>query len=140
MTGRTEEGFISQASLITYLKPYLRKNALFQRDEYSSFNRQFALLCNYFNAVRDTFPDDWANPTSILSKTAGINAFFRLLENLLFLIEKDGKQSKYEEFRARLEPLTDLQMDVETHKLYGTGGAIAFYELLKQRLGLQDEK
>lgn len=137
MTGKREEGFISQASLITYLKPHLRRGGLFQREEYSSFNRQFALLCDYFNAVRDTFPTDWGNPDSILSKTAGINAFSRLLRDLVPLIEQDGQLPGYEEFRARLEPLGDLPMDVATHRLYGTGGAIAFHRLLKEHLGLE---
>jgi len=136
MTGKREEGFISQASLITYLKPHLRTRGLFQTEKYLSFNRQFALLSDYFNAVRDTFPFDWGNPDSILSKTAGINAFFRLLGDLVPLIEQDGKKSNYKEFRARLKGLSDLTMDVATHKLYGTGGAIAFYNMLKERLGL----
>jgi DGQHR domain-containing protein len=140
MTDKREEGFVSQASLITYLKPHLRKGGLFQEEEYSSFNRQFTLLCDYFNAVSDTFPSDWGNADSILSKTAGINAFFRLMGDLVPLIERDGKQPNYEEFRTKLEALNEFPMDVETHRLYGTGGAIAFHKLLKKQLGLPTEE
>ncbi len=136
MTGKKEEGFISQASLISYLKPCLRKNGLFQREKYSSFNRQFALLCDYFNALKDTFPSDWGNPQSILSKTVGINAFFRLLQDLVPFIEQDVKKPNYKEFRARLEIIRDLPLDVKRHKLYGIGGAIEFHKLLKSQLGL----
>ena len=138
MTGKRKEGFISQASLITYLKPYLRKNGLFKRPEYSAFNGQHALLCDYFKAVQDTFPSDWANPSSILSKTSGINAFFRLLSHLVPIIQDDKKQPDYKEFRTRLQILSDLPMEVEAHKLYGTGGAIAFYELLTERIEPED--
>ncbi len=138
MTGKREEGFISQASLVTYLRPYLRKNGLFTRPEYSVFNRQYTLLCAYFRAVRDTFPSDWAHPGSILSKTSGINAFFRLLSRLVPIIQDDGKQTDYEEFRTRLQILSDLPMEAEKHKLYGTGGAIAFYELLVKRIEPED--
>ncbi len=139
MTGKQREGFISQASLITYLKRHLKRGGFFKREEYSSFNRQLALLCDYFKAVRDTFLSHWGKPESIVSKTVGIDAFFRLLPDLVTLIEDDRKKPTYKEFRMRIEPISDLPMDVETYRLYGIGGAIAFYELLKESLGLEKQ-
>ena len=134
MTGKREEGFISQASLISYVRPYLRKHGLFQREDYCSFNRQFALLCDYFNAVRDTFPSDWGNPDSILSKTAGINAFFRLLRDLVLRIEQAGNKPIYEQFLQILEALSDFPVDVETHPKYGVAGAIVLHGELRAHL------
>jgi len=133
MTGKKKEGFISQASLITYLKPLLGKEGLFQRNKYLSFNKQFALMCDYFNAVRDTYLSDWGNPASILSKTTGISAFFRLLTDIVTVIENEGKQPTYEEFRDKLKKVSDYPMDVETQKLYGVGGAIELHKRLREK-------
>ena len=136
MTGRREEGFISQASLITYIKPFFRKGGLFINEEYSSFNKQYAILSDYFNALQDALPSDWANKDSIISKTSGINAFFRLLRDICLYLRDNNRHLEYNEFRDILEKLSDFPMDVETHKKYGTGGAIALHEELKRHLKL----
>lgn len=42
----------------------------------------FKILINFFNAVKNTYPTEWNNQYSILRKTVGITALFRLFEIL----------------------------------------------------------
>lgn len=42
----------------------------------------YAILVNYFSAIKDIFPHDWGNPNSLLCKTTGYNALMLLFKDV----------------------------------------------------------
>ncbi len=52
------------------------------------------VLDNYFRAVKETFPEDWLNPASLLSKTTGYSALMLELRSLIPLGVKEGSLKK----------------------------------------------
>jgi DGQHR domain-containing protein len=64
------------------------------------------ILTNYFDAVRQVFPDEWNTYDNPLSKTIGYGALMRLLKNDLFSIgenKKDLSSSFFKEYVERLK-------------------------------------
>lgn len=64
------------------------------------------ILGNYFNAVRDVFPDEWNTYDNPLSKTIGYGALMRLLKTDIFPIgeqEKDLSSAFFKEYIRRLK-------------------------------------
>lgn len=80
----TGPGLISQSAFIGNLKPLLDENRGTTLTIYSE-EQQFKILKNYFNAIKATFPDNWGNPKSLLTKTVGFYALMELLPTILHL-------------------------------------------------------
>lgn len=73
----------------------------FLREEDSTILR---IMNNYFGAVQDVFPEEWANTDNPVSKTIGYGALMRLLKNDLFLIgdkNNDLSRSFFAEYFAK---------------------------------------
>jgi len=64
------------------------------------------ILFNYFQAVKEVFPDDWANPRRILSKSVGYKALMLQLPELIRIgIEVGGLRKDF-----FLKPIRELRL------------------------------
>lgn len=105
----TGQGAISQAFLVEEIYPLLYDGILSDL----SINAQFNILLNYFNAVREVFPNDWPVPTdnsdgdekakyvlktkkSQLSKTLGIGALLKVFQKVFMRVDNEIEVSKDE--------------------------------------------
>ncbi|TWJ13673.1 DGQHR domain-containing protein [Geobacter argillaceus] len=77
----TGPGLITQSAFMECLKPLLeeKKGALSMYSE----EEQYGIIKNYFNSIRLTFSDDWANTSSLLTKTMGFYSTMSLLPTVL---------------------------------------------------------
>lgn len=58
------------------------------------------IMANYFNAVKETFPQEWENNNNPLSKTIGYGALMRLLRTDLFPIGEEKKDLSKDFFKS----------------------------------------
>lgn len=49
----------------------------------------YTVICNYFCAVKQTFPQEWNNTKSILTKTTGYSAFMKVFARLFNIARKE---------------------------------------------------
>ncbi|MDF2607398.1 MAG: putative dgqhr domain [Bacillales bacterium] len=111
----TGNGSISQAFLVEEIYPLIHNGVLSDFD----LKRQFNVLFNYFNAIREVFSDDWPvlegnfdnkqqesrakdilkNKKSQLSKTLGVGAFLKVFPYLNQIVTEELESSsiKYED-------------------------------------------
>lgn len=105
----TGQGAISQAFLVEEIYPLLYDGILSDL----SVNAQFNILLNYFDAVREVFPNDWPVPAdnsdgdeiakyvlktkkSQLSKTLGIGALLKVFQKVFMRADHEIEESKDE--------------------------------------------
>ncbi|MDR4137254.1 DGQHR domain-containing protein [Bacillus thuringiensis] len=103
----TGEGAVSQAFLVEEIYPLVYNGILSNYD----LSTQFNILLNYFNAIREVFPDDW--PVSIgdinlsekahyvlkekksqLPKTLGIGAMLKVFPRIFNQVDKQIPENK----------------------------------------------
>lgn len=100
----------------------------------------YKIICNYFNAIRDVFPDEWGSnkKNSILSKTTGFNAFMILFKDVYRCCEKNNHDFSYKYIYGiicRLRPLSGMF----TNSNWGLGkvGAMQLYKKMAEIMSQQ---
>ena len=51
----------------------------------------YKAICNFFNAVSIVYSDEWKNPESVLKKTVGFSALFKVFMDLAYIGKKNGE-------------------------------------------------
>lgn len=80
-----QEGLVGLSHIVNKLSKFL-KTTVGEKFFVSALLDEDALYItvrNYFNAIKNTFPDEWGEPGYVLSKTLGIGAFMELLPDVL---------------------------------------------------------
>jgi DNA sulfur modification protein DndB len=73
--------YISLSTFVDALTPHIETGGVLSHtNEYKfTLEKQYGILKNYFNAIRDTSPELWFNDKSLLTKTTGLNALMLTL-------------------------------------------------------------
>jgi DGQHR domain-containing protein len=92
----------------------------------------YKILEAYFNSLKDVFPNKWCNPTSILCKTSGYDAFMRLFRDFYNYCNGDFNTLINKDFymNIMLKNLQNVDIDADSNKL-GAAGAASLYKMLK---------
>ena len=95
----------------------------------------YKIYYNYFNAIKNTLPNDWSNPNSILTKTTGYNAFMSLFKDLI-LIGLDNLDVSEEFFIKKLNILNDMDGKFNSNEFAASGAqsSAKLYQILKNKV------
>lgn len=156
---------LSQATVVKGILPYISKDPMTDRDIgkrigifpdrgasdferrifYPFFRRKadaeiLAILINYFGAVRDRWPDAWANTGTgaILSRTNGFNGLIRFLRDAYLTSTTEPTvltKAHFQEIFARCN-ISDGQFNPGNFPP-GSGGAAALYHQLCESTGIK---
>lgn len=91
----------------------------FAQDDDASIVR---IMMNYFNAVKNTFPDQWADTGNPISKTIGFGALMRLLQKDLYPIGEREKNLREEFFYQNLSRAKHLRFQFSPEGKYSPAG------------------
>lgn len=104
------------------------------------------VIWNYFDAIKDKWPNAWNNiDTSLLPKNNCFRAFMRYLQDIYIELvnkENEGIPSK-EEFLTKLQDFEITDEDFDSNKQNfprGDGGMSKFYKYLSGQISYQDLK
>jgi len=130
------KGFISQASLITALEKYKIQKTIEDGLTVCSEEDLYDVMWHFFDAVEKSFPEYWGEK-KLLSKTVGIRALIRILNDMLtFTFKKDHEFSSdfvKKKFR-KIE--SDFFDNEKLENLVGEKGVSILYSALKKELGI----
>lgn len=95
----------------------------------------YKIYCNYFNALKETFPNDWSNPNSILTKTTGYNAFMSLFRDLI-LIGLNNLDVSEDYFIKKLNVLKDMDGKFNSSEFAASGAQSSskLYQILRDKV------
>jgi DGQHR domain-containing protein len=110
----TGEGLISQAA---FVEAFSTRYKVMESLKSFKFEEKTDIIDAYFKAVKQSFPNKWANSSSILSRTIGFNALVKLLA---FILAKN-KISDYKklDFSSYIKCIKKINVDSEEIKTYG---------------------
>ncbi len=131
---RTKKEATNSASFIAPLKKILKsRDGIFSNLD---FQHQYVILENYFNAIKNLFPDQWGNKQYILTKGVGVSVFLKLLPYILVkcFVVQDNLCEKVGDI---LQPLSSYKF---TSKDYGGFSSEAGFEKLVDILKSELEK
>lgn len=122
-------GAISQATFVDALKPHLGKGgSLSHTNEYQfTLEQQYAVLKNYFNAIRDTLPELWFNDNALLTKTTGFNALMLTLPMIFEYTVQKYQSFELEYVKKTVYPLKAIPWT--GRELKGQQGSVASRKL-----------
>lgn len=146
---------LSQATVVKGILPYISNDPLVDRDigrrigvwpdrGATDFEKRFfypffkddadhkilAILINYFNAIRNRWPDAWASTGrgSILSRTNGYNGSVRFLRDAYFYLTTKPAVPSEADFASIFARSTLVDSDFNTERFPpGSSGASALY-------------
>lgn len=104
------KGIITQATFITSLEENkILKNVLgkFKIDE------KIKILSNYFEAIKQLFPQQWGHRGSIVSKSVGIHAFVKIFPNVFSNVVKNSGGFRVDAIIKYIAPIQKIQFDSE---------------------------
>lgn len=153
---------LSQATVVKGILPYISKDPMMDRDIgrragvfpprgaddfekrifYPFFQKSrdvdiLAILINYFDAVRERWPEAWQfnGRGAVLSKTNGYNGLIRFLRDAYLQITTVPRVVSKEEFAKVFEKSALQDADFTTEKFVpGTSGSTALYRSLVEVL------
>jgi DGQHR domain-containing protein len=98
------------------------------------------ILTNYFNAVKETFPQEWENNNNPLSKTIGYGALMRFLRTNLFPIGEEKKDLSKDFFKGYFIKAKDkIEFTFERYAPAGKGESEIYRDLKKFIFGTENE-
>ena len=110
----TGDGLLSQAAFVEAVSTRYRIIDLLKK---YSMDDKIQILDNYFSAVRNCFPNKWANKKSILSRTIGFNALVKLLNSILS--KNPNEDFIAFDFYKCIKMIKHIDIDSEDIKSYG---------------------
>lgn len=119
-------GIISQAAILNEIKKLL-KDPIFK--EYPS-GEQIRILKDYFEAIKNLFPEAWGNKKYVLCKTLGVAAILSIMPKILIhcRIKNDFNQKYFQKILSHIKqakiPTGSGQevIDFSSRQLGGYGG------------------
>jgi DGQHR domain-containing protein len=122
-------GAISQATFVDSLKSHLEKGGILSHtNEYQfTLEQQYAVVKNYFNAVRDILPELWFNDNALLTKTTGFNALMLSLPTIFEYTVQKHQSFELEYVKKTLYPLKAIPWT--GRELKGQQGSVAARKL-----------
>lgn len=109
-------GFISQAAFVEALTTKFKIIELFG-EKYSK-EEIILIIDSYFNAIKKSFADKWANENSILSRSIGFNALMKILK-LIVQEHIDTDDIKSVNFTNYTEKMKHVDVDSEDIRSFG---------------------
>jgi DGQHR domain-containing protein len=157
---------LSQATVVKGILPYITNDPLADRDRGRRFGfwdqsltRDFrkrifyeffrgnedakilSNLLNYFNAIRDKWPDAWTRTGTgnIINRTNGFNGFIRFLRPAYLFCTTEPRVVEQEEFAKVFKDVSLKDDDFNpTRFLPGTSGSTLLFHTLMEQSGVPD--
>jgi DGQHR domain-containing protein len=109
-------GLVSQSQMILKIIPMIDDGSIWSTFDTES---KIEVLINYFNAIKNIFPDAWGSKEHVLTKTLGVSALFNIFPHVISLCFAKGDYNE----KNILEKLKGLEgYDWSSAKLGGYSG------------------
>lgn len=104
------KGIITQATFITALES---NKILDQVLKEFSKESKITILANYFQAIKELFPDQWGHRGYFISKSVSFNALVRIFPKVFATIVKERKSFKVEDIKQFMANIKNIPFQSE---------------------------